>query len=117
MVRRQKSQPTILLLPVAALAAVVGVRQRRPRSLIWPSWFRTAWWTEDATDTGYDLALVSTDLTASARQLVTRYAVRWSIEVTLGEGRGILGVGQAHHRTGRTAQRGARSACTATRSP
>jgi DDE superfamily endonuclease len=61
---------------------------------------------EDATDTGYDLALISTDLTASAGQLVARYAARWSIEVTFGEARGILGVGQAHHRTRRAVQRG-----------
>ncbi|WP_460073611.1 transposase [Streptomyces sp. YKOK-I1] len=61
---------------------------------------------EDATDTGYDLALVSTDLTAPAGHLVARYAARWSIEVTFGEARSILGVGQAHHRTRRAVERG-----------
>jgi hypothetical protein len=61
---------------------------------------------EDAVDTGYDLALISTDLTASAGQLVARYPGRWSIEVTFGEAPGILGVGQAHHRTRRAVQRG-----------
>ncbi|MFD4761414.1 hypothetical protein ACFWOJ_21805 [Streptomyces sp. NPDC058439] len=61
---------------------------------------------EDTTDTGYDLALISTDLTASAGQLVARYAARWSIEVTFGEARGVLGVGQAHRRTRRAVARG-----------
>jgi hypothetical protein len=61
---------------------------------------------EDATDTGYDLALVSTHLTSSAGHLVARYAARWSIEVTFAEARGLLGVGQAHHRTRRAIQRG-----------
>jgi hypothetical protein len=61
---------------------------------------------EDATDTGYDLALISTDPTASAGQLVARYAARWSIEVTFGEARGTLGVGQAHHRTRHAVTRG-----------
>ncbi|MFD7013537.1 transposase [Streptomyces sp. NPDC059928] len=59
---------------------------------------------EDATDTGYDLALVSTDLTASAGQLVARYAARWSIEVTFGEARTVLGVGQARSRTRRAVE-------------
>ena len=54
---------------------------------------------EDATDTGYDLALVTTDPTATAADLITRYAWRWSIEVTFGEARDLLGVGQARNRT------------------
>ena len=41
---------------------------------------------EDATDTGYDLALVTTDPHASPAALITRYAWRWSIEVTLRRG-------------------------------
>jgi hypothetical protein len=54
---------------------------------------------DDTTDTGYDLALVTTDLTAGVADLVTRYAWRWSIEVTFAEARALLGVGQAHNRT------------------
>jgi len=54
---------------------------------------------EDATDTGYDLALVTTDLHSPAAALITRYAWRWSIEVTFAEARNILGVGQARNRT------------------
>lgn len=54
---------------------------------------------DDATDTGYDLALVTTDLTTPAPQVITRYARRWSIEVTFAEAREMLGVGQARNRT------------------
>ncbi|MEV0785466.1 transposase [Streptomyces sp. NPDC050423] len=54
---------------------------------------------DDTTDTGYDLALVTTDLTSSAAELITRYAKRWSIEVTFAEARHLLGAGQAHNRT------------------
>lgn len=54
---------------------------------------------DDDTDTGYDLALVSTDLAGPAAALVSRYVWRWSIEVTFEEARGLLGVGQARSRT------------------
>ncbi|MEU0820195.1 transposase [Streptomyces mirabilis] len=54
---------------------------------------------DDTTDTGYDLALVTTDLASSAAGLITRYAMRWSIEVTFAEARGLLGTGEAHNRT------------------
>ncbi|MBS2531613.1 transposase [Catenulispora sp. NF23] len=53
---------------------------------------------DDATDTGYDLALVTTDLAATAADLIRRYARRWSIEVTFAEARDLLGVGQARNR-------------------
>jgi hypothetical protein len=51
------------------------------------------------TATGYDLALVTTDLTTPAPALITRYAWRWSIEVTFAEARDLLGTGQAQSRT------------------
>ncbi|WP_327243471.1 IS701 family transposase [Streptomyces sp. NBC_01320] len=54
---------------------------------------------DDTTDTGYDLALVTTDLTTRAAGLIARYASRWSIEVTFAEARDLLGVGQAQNRT------------------
>jgi SRSO17 transposase len=54
---------------------------------------------DDATDTGYDLALVTTDLATPAATLITRYAWRWSIEVTFAETREHLGAGQARNRT------------------
>lgn len=54
---------------------------------------------DDAAETGYDLALVGTDPNATAVDVITRYAWRWSIEVTFGEARDLLGVGQARNRT------------------
>jgi hypothetical protein len=48
---------------------------------------------DDTTDTGYDLALVTTDLTSNPAELITRYARRWSIEVTFAETRDLLGAG------------------------
>lgn len=54
---------------------------------------------DDATDTGYDLALITTDLAAPSPKLIARYAWRWSIEVTFGEARALLGVGDARNRT------------------
>ena len=62
---------------------VVLVRDNKPRT----------------TDRGYGLPLVTTDLTSTAEDLVTRYASRWSIEVAFSDARQILGVGQARNRT------------------
>ena len=53
---------------------------------------------EHDTAVGYDLALVTADLHTPAAVLITRYAWRWSIEVTFAEAREILGVGQARNR-------------------
>jgi hypothetical protein len=50
------------------------------------------------TSTGYDLALVTTDLTSPAEQIIARYAARWSIEVTFFDLKNLLGVGQARNR-------------------
>jgi hypothetical protein len=49
--------------------------------------------------TGYDIALVSTDMTASPAELIERYDERWSIEVCLQDAKQITGVGQARNRT------------------
>jgi hypothetical protein len=53
---------------------------------------------EPDTITGYDLALVSTDLTATPAGLICRYASRWSVEVVNLEAKHVLGVGQARNR-------------------
>jgi hypothetical protein len=50
------------------------------------------------TTTGYGIALVSTDLTATAAQIIERYAARWSIEVAIEDAKQISGVGQARNR-------------------
>lgn len=47
---------------------------------------------------GYDIALITTDLTATAEQVIARYAARWAIEVTFFEVKHLLGVGEAHNR-------------------
>lgn len=54
---------------------------------------------------GYDIALVTTDLTATPEEIITRYAARWSIEVTFFDVKNILGVGQARNRVRKAVER------------
>jgi DDE superfamily endonuclease len=54
---------------------------------------------------GYELAVVTTDLDASAAESVERYAARWSVEVLFEEARQVAGVGQARNRRRRAVQR------------
>lgn len=54
---------------------------------------------------GYDIALITTDLTATAEDIITRYAARWAIEVTFFDVKNILGVGEARNRTTKAVQR------------
>jgi hypothetical protein len=65
---------------------VVLVRDNKPR-------------TNDRDERGYGLPLVTTDLTSTVEDLVTRYAARWCIEVAFSDARQTLGVGQARNRT------------------
>jgi SRSO17 transposase len=51
------------------------------------------------------LALVTTDRTAPAAALITRYASRWSIEQAFADARNILGAGEARNRTRRAVER------------
>ena len=48
---------------------------------------------------GYQLALITTDLDASAAEIVERYSDRWPIEVAFEEGKELFGVGHARNRT------------------
>lgn len=57
------------------------------------------------TTSGYDLALVTTDLTSPAEQIIERYAERWSIEVAIADAKQLTGVGQARNRTPHAVQR------------
>jgi hypothetical protein len=50
------------------------------------------------TTTGYDLALITTDLTSPAETIVERYAARWSIEVAIEDAKQTTGVGHARNR-------------------
>jgi Transposase DDE domain len=54
--------------------------------------------TKTSTANGYDIALVTTDLTATPTEIIARYAARWAIEVTFFDVKNILGVGQARNR-------------------
>ena len=53
---------------------------------------------DPASTTTYDIALVTTDLTATAEQVIARYADRWSIEQAIKDGKDLLGVGDAQNR-------------------
>jgi DDE superfamily endonuclease len=55
--------------------------------------------------TGPLLALITTDLSVGAADLVGRYAARWAIEVTFFDTRQTLGVGQARNRTAQAVNR------------
>jgi hypothetical protein len=54
---------------------------------------------------GYQLALITTDLDAGAAQIVERYADRWPIEVAFEDGKELFGVGDARNRTNKAVQR------------
>jgi hypothetical protein len=54
---------------------------------------------------GYQIALITTDLTATAGQIVERYSDRWPIEVAFEDGKELFGVGDARNRTKKAVQR------------
>ena len=76
---------------------------------LWPSVFGTRPVTvvliRDKPGTGYDLALVTTDLDAGPAAAIERYAARWSIEVAIQDARQVFGAGQARNRTARAVER------------
>jgi hypothetical protein len=53
---------------------------------------------EIASTKTYDIALVTTDTEATAEQVITRYADRWSIEQAIKDGKDLLGAGDAQNR-------------------
>ncbi len=59
----------------------------------------------DTSATGYDLALVTTDLTAGTAAIIERYASRWSIEVAIEDAKQLFGAGQARNRAARAVRR------------
>jgi hypothetical protein len=59
----------------------------------------------DRSKHGYDIALVTTDLDATAAQVIERYAARWSIEVAIEDAKQLGGVGHARNRLERAVQR------------
>jgi hypothetical protein len=60
---------------------------------------------DDTKPSGYQLALITTDLTATPAQIVERYADRWAIEVCFEEAKHQAGVGHARNRTQRAVER------------
>ncbi len=54
---------------------------------------------------GYQIALITTDLTSTPAQIVERYADRWPIEVCYEEAKHIFGVGHAQNRTRKAVER------------
>jgi SRSO17 transposase len=54
---------------------------------------------------GYQIALITTDLTSTAEQIVERYADRWPIEVAYEDAKHIFGVGNARNRTQQAVER------------
>ena len=54
---------------------------------------------------GYELALISTDLEATPAQLIKRYSQRWPTEAAYEEGKELLGVGDARNRSPKAMQR------------
>ncbi|HEY8641494.1 MAG TPA: transposase [Candidatus Dormibacteraeota bacterium] len=56
---------------------------------------------DEATTSGYDLALVTTDDAAAAGPalIVSRYAMRWPVEQAFADARNVLGAGEARNRT------------------
>ena len=53
----------------------------------------------DRSTSGYDLALVTTDLGVGLAPVIERYAARWSIEVAIEDAKQVFGAGQARNRT------------------
>lgn len=59
----------------------------------------------DKAKTGYNIALISTDRSATPAQIIERYAARWSIEVAIEDAKQTIGVGQARNRLRRAVER------------
>lgn len=54
---------------------------------------------------GYDIAIVSMDMHATAAEIIEDYDERWSIEVCIEDAKQITGVGQARNRVQRAVER------------
>ncbi|MDP9188523.1 MAG: transposase [Actinomycetota bacterium] len=54
---------------------------------------------------GYQIALITTDLTSTPAQIVERYADRWPIEVAYEDAKHVFGVGHARNRTRKAVER------------
>jgi len=59
----------------------------------------------DRPGSGFGIALVTTDRTATAGQVIERYVSRWAIEVAIEDAKQVFGAGQARNRTAAAAER------------
>jgi hypothetical protein len=59
----------------------------------------------DRPGSGFGIALVTTDRTATVERVIERYASRWSIEVAIEDSKQIFGTGQARNRTASAVER------------
>jgi hypothetical protein len=95
--------------PVRAYAETVLMQVAVVDCLWWGSLHRTevrlVLAREAGSKKGYDIALITTDLAASAADLVCRYSWRWAIEQTIRDCKTTLGVGQARNRLKTAVQR------------
>src|SRR3984957_20496675 len=55
----------------------------------------------DKSETGCDLALVTTETALDSARVIERYAARWAIEVAIEDAKQLFGTGQARNRTAR----------------
>jgi hypothetical protein len=59
----------------------------------------------DKSETGCDLALVTTETALDSARVIERYAARWAIEVAIEDAKQLFGTGQARNRTARAVER------------
>jgi hypothetical protein len=59
----------------------------------------------DKKDTGFDLALVTTEKNPGIVTVIERYAARWAIEVAIEDAKQLFGTGQARNRTAAAVER------------
>ena len=60
---------------------------------------------DPARPSGYQIALITTDLHSTPAQIIERYADRWPIEVAYEDAKHLFGVGHAQNRTRQAVQR------------
>jgi hypothetical protein len=59
----------------------------------------------DKPGAAFGIARVTTDRTATAEQVIERYAARWSIEIAIEDAKQVFGTGQARNRTAAAVER------------
>jgi len=86
--------------------ALVTIREHR---CLWPGVYRSrpvrVIIVTDRVPAKPGIMLVTTDMTAPAAALVTRYASRWAIEVAFSDAKAVTGAGEARNRTPRAVER------------